>query len=50
MNCATLTLADDGVRQVLARLTPRDRRILLLVAWDGLSGDGLAQVLGVSRG
>lgn len=46
----TLALADDGVRRVLARLAPRDRRILLLVAWDGLSGDELAQVLGVSRG
>ena len=38
------------MRQVLARLSPRDRRILLLVAWDGLSGDDLARVLGVSRG
>ncbi|WP_125776318.1 RNA polymerase sigma factor [Antribacter gilvus] len=46
----TLAIADDAVRRVLGRLAPRDRRILLLVAWDGLSGDELAQVLGVSRG
>lgn len=46
----TLAVEDDGVRRVLSRLAPRDRRILLLVAWDGLSGDELAQVLGVSRG
>lgn len=47
---ATSAVSDDAVREVLARLSPRDRRILLLVAWDGLSGDDLAQVLGVSRG
>ncbi|MEU4387053.1 sigma-70 family RNA polymerase sigma factor [Promicromonospora sp. NPDC023805] len=47
---ATFAVTDDAVRQVLSRLSPRDRRILLLVAWDGLSGDDLAGVLGVSRG
>ncbi len=46
----SITLDDDRVRRVLGRLTPRDRRILLLVAWDGLDGAGLAEVLGVSRG
>ena len=47
---ATLTLADDEVRRVLAALSPRDRRILLLNAWEGLTGAELAEVLGVSRG
>jgi len=47
---AALALGDDRVRAVLARLSPRDRRVLLLVAWEGVDGDGLAQVLGVSRG
>jgi RNA polymerase sigma-70 factor (ECF subfamily) len=47
---ATFAASDDAVRSVLATLSPRDRRILLLVAWDGLSGEDLAQVLGVSRG
>jgi RNA polymerase sigma factor (sigma-70 family) len=46
----SLTLDDDRVRRVLGRLTPRDRRILILVAWDGLDGAGLAEVLGISRG
>ncbi len=40
----------DDVRRVLAELSPRDQRILLLTAWDGLSGDQLADVLGISRG
>ena len=47
---ANLAIADDEVREVRATLSPRDRRILLLVAWDGLGGDELAEVLGVSRG
>jgi RNA polymerase sigma factor (sigma-70 family) len=47
---ATLALADDELRAVLAALTPRDRRILLLNAWEGLTGDALADVLGVTRG
>lgn len=45
-----LAVADDEVRTVLAALAPRDRRILLLHAWEGLDGDQLATVLGVSRG
>src|SRR5690606_23526718 len=47
---AALAVDDDQVRAVLGRLSARDRRILLLVAWDGLAPDDLAQVLGVSRG
>ncbi|WP_402468329.1 RNA polymerase sigma factor [Isoptericola aurantiacus] len=46
----SLAVDDDGVRRVLGRLSARDRRILLLVAWDGVRGDDLAAVLGVSRG
>lgn len=45
-----LAVIDDEVRTVLAALSPRDRRILLLHAWEGLDGDALALVLGVSRG
>jgi RNA polymerase sigma-70 factor (ECF subfamily) len=40
----------DDVRQVMAALSTRDQRILLLTAWDGLDGDQLAVVLGISRG
>ena len=47
---ADLAVADDEVRAVLASLLPRDRRILLLHAWEGLDGDALAEVLGISRG
>ena len=45
-----LALQDDEVRSVLAALSPRDRRILLLNAWEGLDGAALAGVLGISRG
>ena len=45
-----LSIVDDEVRAVLAALSPRDRRILLLHAWDGLDGDQLAEVLGIGRG
>ncbi|GAB2471501.1 RNA polymerase sigma factor [Xylanimonas ulmi] len=45
-----LALDDERVRRVLGRLSARDRQILLLVAWDGLRGDDLADVLGLSRG
>lgn len=47
---ADLAIADDAARRALASLPPRDRRILLLVAWEGLDGAALAEVLGVSRG
>ena len=43
-------LADEQVRTALAALSPRDRQILLLNAWEGLTGDALAQVLEISRG
>jgi RNA polymerase sigma factor (sigma-70 family) len=45
-----LAVVDEEVRAVLGALSLRDRRILLLHAWEGLDGDGLAAVLGVSRG
>lgn len=47
---ATLVLDDQEVRAVLSMLSVRDRRILLLHAWDGLDGEQLAEVLGISRG
>lgn len=47
---AGLWLADEEAREVLAQLSPRDRRILLLHAWEGLDGEQLAAALGVSRG
>ena len=47
---ATLAVEDADLRDVLRRLSPRDRQILLLHAWEGLQGESLAAVLGVSRG
>ncbi|WP_225755075.1 RNA polymerase sigma factor [Actinotalea sp. Marseille-Q4924] len=47
---AHLVLADEQVRLALAALSPRDRRVLLLHAWDGLGGAELADVLGIGRG
>ena len=47
---ARIAVDDDEVRVVLAALSPRDRNILLLHAWEGLDGGQLATVLGISRG
>lgn len=47
---AVRLVQDEQVRTALAALTARDRQILLLNAWEGLVGDSLAAVLGVSRG
>ncbi|MDO8121727.1 sigma-70 family RNA polymerase sigma factor [Isoptericola sp. b490] len=47
---AALAVRDEQLREVLAALSPRDRRILLLHAWEGLGGAELADVLGISRG
>lgn len=47
---ALRAVQDERVREVLAALLPRDREILLLNAWDGIAGDDLAAVLGISRG
>lgn len=45
-----LVLRDEQVRSALLALGPRDRRVLLLHAWEGLTGEGLAQALGIGRG
>lgn len=45
-----LVLRDEQVRTALLALGPRDRRVLLLHAWEGLTGEGLAQALGIGRG
>nr|WP_202107290.1 sigma-70 family RNA polymerase sigma factor [Agromyces seonyuensis] len=42
-------LFDDELRGALASVGERDRRILLLNAWEGLDGAGLAVALGISR-
>lgn len=47
---ADLVIEDDDVREALARLSARDRKVLMLHAWEGLDGEGLAKALGISRG
>lgn len=47
---ADLVVEDDDVRRALAQLSPRDRRVLMLHAWEGLDGEGLAKALGITRG
>lgn len=42
-------LFDDELRGALMSVGDRDRRILLLHAWEGLDGEELAEVLGISR-
>ena len=42
-------LFDAELRGALASVGERDRRILLLHAWEGLDGAELAEVLGISR-
>lgn len=45
-----LVLLSEQMRSAMASLSGRDQRILLLVAWEGVSGDELALTLGLSRG
>lgn len=47
---ALRAVQDDQVRRALATLGARDRQVLLLNAWEGLVGEQLAAVLGISRG
>ncbi len=42
-------LFDAELRGALASIGERDRQIILLHAWEGLDGEELAQVLGISR-
>lgn len=47
---AELVMADDEVRRALSRLSARDRTVLMLHAWEGLDGEGMATALGLTRG
>lgn len=47
---ADLVVEDSEVQAALARLSTRDRRVLMLHAWEGLDGEGLAKALGITRG
>jgi RNA polymerase sigma-70 factor (ECF subfamily) len=47
---AVRLVQDEQVRTALAALAARDRQILLLNAWEGLVGDGLAAVVAMLAG
>lgn len=47
---ADIVVDDAQVREVLGRLSARDRHVLLLNVWEGLDGEALGQALGISRG
>lgn len=47
---AELVMADQEVRAAMARLSSRDRSVLMLHAWEGMDGEGLAKALGLTRG
>lgn len=47
---ATLAGDADAIRLALQQLSPRDREVLMLNAWEGLTGSELAKALGISRG
>lgn len=44
-----LVLEDQGLRAALSVLSERDREVLLLNAWEGLTGDELGSALGLTR-
>jgi RNA polymerase sigma-70 factor, ECF subfamily len=43
-------LVDERVLQALERVSEKDREVLLLLAWEGLSNQDAARVLGVRAG
>lgn len=43
-------VADAAVLRALESLTARDRELLLLIAWDGLARDQVAELLGLAVG
>lgn len=47
---AEILVEDDELREALSHLSPRDRNILMLHAWEGLDGEALGRALGISRG
>ncbi|WP_122262802.1 RNA polymerase sigma factor [Ornithinimicrobium cerasi] len=47
---AELVMANDEMRRAMSKLSARDRTVLMLHAWEGLDGEGLAHALGLTRG
>jgi RNA polymerase sigma factor (sigma-70 family) len=49
LETAAEAAGDHAVLEALAALDPRDREVLLLIAWEGLRQEEVGIVLGVSR-
>ena len=49
-DAAGTAIDSEEIRQVLDKLSAKDRQVLLLAAWEGLRGNELAEVLGITRG
>ena len=49
-DCADVVITNDQLNRSWQKLPQKDREVLRLVAWEGLSGKELASVLGVSEG
>ena len=47
---ADLVTDDAALAAAWSRLSPRDREVLRLAAWEGLSGDALGAALGIGAG
>ncbi len=49
-DCADVVITNDQLNRSWQKLPQKDREVLRLVAWEGLSGKELASVLGISEG
>lgn len=49
-DCADVVITNDQLNRSWQKLPQKDREVLRLVAWEGLSGNELASVLGISEG
>ena len=49
-DCADIIITNDQLNRSWQKLPQKDREVLRLVAWEGLSGKELASVLGISEG
>lgn len=49
-DCADVVITNDQLNRSWQKLPQKDRELLRLVAWEGLSGKELASVLGISEG
>ena len=49
-DCADVVISNDQLNRSWQKLPQKDREVLRLVAWEGLSGKELATTLGISEG